>query len=58
LFLIKPEDLAWRPSNMMKIANADFLERTGSEVLALRFRVMPEPFETCNTQVGKFLTKP
>jgi len=22
-FLIKPEDLAWRPSNMMKILNAE-----------------------------------
>ena len=31
-FLIKPEDLDWRPSNMMKIPNTDFLEvrdRTG-----------------------------
>jgi hypothetical protein len=25
-FLIKPEDLNWRPSNLMKIPNADFLE--------------------------------
>ncbi|HWF18625.1 MAG TPA: hypothetical protein VG754_05130, partial [Verrucomicrobiae bacterium] len=29
--LIKPEDLFWRPSNLMQIPNADFLERTGSE---------------------------
>jgi mannose-6-phosphate isomerase-like protein (cupin superfamily) len=35
-FLIKPEDLAWRPSNMMKIPNADFLERTKSEILSAR----------------------
>ena len=28
---IKPEDLFWRPSNLMRIPNADFLERTGSE---------------------------
>jgi hypothetical protein len=26
-FLITPDDLDWRPSNMMKIPNADFLER-------------------------------
>jgi mannose-6-phosphate isomerase-like protein (cupin superfamily) len=35
-FLIKPEDLFWRPSNLMKIPNADFLERTGSEILGAR----------------------
>ena len=29
--LIKPEDLLWRPSNLMKIPNADYLERTRSE---------------------------
>lgn len=34
--LIKPDDLHWRPSNLMKIPNADFLERTGSENLAAR----------------------
>ena len=31
-FLIKPKDLGWRPSNLMKIPNTDFLERTGSEI--------------------------
>ena len=40
-FLIKPEDLSWRPSNMMKIPNADFLERTGSENLGARFWRLP-----------------
>jgi mannose-6-phosphate isomerase-like protein (cupin superfamily) len=35
-FLIKPEDLQWRPSNLMKIPNADFLERTKSEHLGAR----------------------
>src|ERR1700730_4776263 len=35
-FLIEPEDLEWRPSNMMKIPNADFLERTRSEILGAR----------------------
>jgi len=39
--LIQPEDLAWRPSNMMKIPNADFLERTGSENLAARLWRLP-----------------
>jgi mannose-6-phosphate isomerase-like protein (cupin superfamily) len=34
--LIKPDDLAWRPSNLMRIPNADFLERTGSENLGAR----------------------
>jgi mannose-6-phosphate isomerase-like protein (cupin superfamily) len=40
-FLIKPEDLFWRPSNMMKIPNADFLERTGSEILGARLWRFP-----------------
>lgn len=39
--LIKPEDLAWRPSNLMKIPNADFLERTGSENLGARLWRLP-----------------
>ena len=30
-FVIKPDDLDWRPSNLMKIPNADFLERTAEE---------------------------
>ena len=34
--LIAPGDLHWRPSNLMKIPNADFLERTGSETLSAR----------------------
>ncbi len=32
-FVITPDDLHWRPSNIMKIPNADFLERAGSENL-------------------------
>jgi mannose-6-phosphate isomerase-like protein (cupin superfamily) len=40
-FLIKPEDLFWRPSNLMKIPNADFLERTKSEILSARFWRLP-----------------
>jgi mannose-6-phosphate isomerase-like protein (cupin superfamily) len=39
--LIKPEDLSWRPSNMMQIPNADYLERTGSENLAARLWRLP-----------------
>src|SRR5262245_28219735 len=34
--LITPDGLQWRPSNLMKIPNADFLERTGSENLSAR----------------------
>ena len=40
-FLITPEDLHWRPSNMMKIPNADFLERTKSENLGARLWRLP-----------------
>lgn len=35
-YLIKPEDLHWRVSNLMKIPNADYLERTGSENMSAR----------------------
>lgn len=34
--LILPDDLSWRPSNLMKIPNADYLERTGSEKIGAR----------------------
>src|SRR5260370_41277447 len=40
-FVIKPEDLCWRPSNLMKIPNADFLERTKSEILGARLWRLP-----------------
>ena len=39
--LIRPEDLLWRPSNLMKIPNADYLERTGSENLGARLWRLP-----------------
>lgn len=39
--LIQPEDLSWRPSNLMQIPNADFLERTGSENMSARFWRLP-----------------
>jgi mannose-6-phosphate isomerase-like protein (cupin superfamily) len=40
-FLIKPEDLHWRPSNLMAIPNADYLERTQSEILGARLWRLP-----------------
>ena len=40
-FLITPDDLHWRPSNMMKIPNGDFLERTKSENLGARLWRLP-----------------
>jgi mannose-6-phosphate isomerase-like protein (cupin superfamily) len=39
--LITPDDLHWRLSNLMKIPNADFLERTGSENMGARLWRMP-----------------
>lgn len=39
--LITPDDLAWRPSSLMRIPNADFLERTGSENLGARLWRLP-----------------
>jgi mannose-6-phosphate isomerase-like protein (cupin superfamily) len=51
-FLIKPEDLSWRPSNMMKIPNADFLERTKSENLGARlWRFPPNSANTLHKHV-------
>src|SRR3954451_4083308 len=40
-FLITPGDLHWRPSNLMKVPNADYLERTGSENLGARLWRLP-----------------
>lgn len=39
--LITPDELAWRPSNLMRIPNADYLERTGSEILGARLWRLP-----------------
>src|SRR5262245_59398131 len=53
-FIIKPDDLAWRPSNMMRIPNADFLERTGSELLGARlWRLPPKSANTLHRHVRK-----
>lgn len=39
--VISSESLHWRPSNRMKIPNADFLERTGSEMMGARLWKLP-----------------
>jgi mannose-6-phosphate isomerase-like protein (cupin superfamily) len=50
--LIKPEDLAWRPSNLMRIPNADYLERTGSQILGARlWRLPPKSANTLHKHV-------
>ena len=50
--LIKPEDLFWRPSNLMQIPNADYLERTGSENLGARlWRLPPKSANTLHKHV-------
>jgi len=51
-FFIKPEDLHWRRSNVMKIPNADFLERTGSENLGARlWRYAPNTAGTLHKHI-------
>ena len=51
-FLIRPEDLHWRPSNKMKIPNADYLERTKSELLGARlWRLPPKSASTLHKHV-------
>jgi mannose-6-phosphate isomerase-like protein (cupin superfamily) len=50
--VIKPEDLHWRESNLMKIPNADFLERTGSENLSARlWRLPPKSANTLHKHI-------
>lgn len=50
--LITPDDLTWRPSNLMRIPNADFLERTGSELLGARlWRLPPKSANTLHRHV-------
>jgi len=45
--LIRPEDLLWRHSHLMKIPNADYLERTGSENMGARlWRLPPQSANT------------
>ena len=50
--LIRPEDLAWRQSNLMQIPNTDFLERTGSENLSARlWRYPPKSAGTLHKHI-------
>ena len=50
--LITPGDLTWRPSNLMGIPNADYLERTGSEILGARlWRLPPKSANTLHRHV-------
>src|SRR6188768_2984469 len=50
--LIAPGDLTWRPSNLMKIPNADFLERTGSQILGARlWRLPPRSANTLHKHI-------
>ncbi len=50
--LITPDDLDWRPSNLMKIPNADLLERTGSENLGARlWRLPPKSANTLHKHI-------
>src|SRR3954464_364264 len=50
--LITPDDLHWRPSNLMKIPNADYLERTGSEKIGARlWRLPPKSANTLHKHV-------
>jgi mannose-6-phosphate isomerase-like protein (cupin superfamily) len=51
-FLITSDDLHWRPSNLMKIPNADFLERTGSQNLGARlWRFPPRSANTLHKHI-------
>ena len=50
--LSKPDALHWRPSNLMRIPNADYLERTGSENLGPRlWRLPPQSANTLHKHI-------
>lgn len=50
--LITPAELHWRPSNLMKIPNADYLERTGSENMGARlWRLPPKSANTLHKHI-------
>jgi mannose-6-phosphate isomerase-like protein (cupin superfamily) len=49
---INPQDLSWRPSNLMRIPNADYLERTGSHNLGARlWRLPPKSANTLHKHI-------
>jgi mannose-6-phosphate isomerase-like protein (cupin superfamily) len=51
-FLFNPEDLHWRPSNLMQIPNPDYLERTKSENLSARlWRLPPKSANTLHKHI-------
>jgi mannose-6-phosphate isomerase-like protein (cupin superfamily) len=51
-YLIKPENLHWRPANLMRIPNADYLERTGSENIGARlWRLPPKSANTLHKHI-------
>jgi quercetin dioxygenase-like cupin family protein len=50
--IIQPEDLKWRPSNLMQIPNADYLERTGSKAMGARlWRLPPKSANTLHKHI-------
>jgi mannose-6-phosphate isomerase-like protein (cupin superfamily) len=50
--LFKPENPDWRSSNLMRIPNADYLERTGSENPAARlWRLPPRSASTLHKHI-------
>ena len=50
--LITREELFWRPSNLMRIPNADYLERPGSENLSARlWRLPPKSASTLHKHI-------
>lgn len=50
--MITRDDLQWRPSNLMKIPNADLLERTGSQNLGVRlWRFPPRSANTLHKHI-------
>ena len=50
--VLMPDAQNWRESNLMKIPNADFLERTGSENMGARFwRLPPQSANTLHKHI-------
>jgi mannose-6-phosphate isomerase-like protein (cupin superfamily) len=50
--IIEPKDLFWRPSNLMQIPNADYLERTRSENISARlWRLPPKSANTLHKHI-------